>query len=267
MSNKTLAQVASAAGPDPEKLGAALQIIDFGQVLQAQRALLLGVSAGVFKLPDNVPPLRAGAIAKIGSGAASTQDSAFISKGSFAVTVPSTGLTVGAGNAAVRVVPKPGYTVRYAQFNPGGPADTGNYFLASQPLKVFISIAGKFAEIWVSLANDATAALTSLSSAVQAALLADPAVMSVLDAVDGNGGDGSSAAVASPLAALDGFRPSCGAKIAAGMAVFPAASPGTFVSSSDGRMLFFHDTVSSVMLEYAAAPAQPMDSNLYPGSM
>lgn len=267
MSNKTLAHVVSAGGPDPGKLTSALQIIDCGQVLQAQRVPLIGVNAAVFKLAAGVAPLRVGAVAKVSGGGVGVLSTTLISKGTFAEDAPSTGLTIGAGNSSVRIVPKAGYTVRYAQFNPGGPADTGNYFLASQGLSVFVTVAGRYAEIWVSLANDATATVTSLSSAVQAALRGNAEVMSVLDAVDGDAGNGTGVAAPSPISTVAAYRPSCSVVRAAGVGVLPAASPGTFVTSFDGRLLFFIDTVVNMALEYAAAPAVPMDVNFYPGSM
>lgn len=264
----SLENVINAGGPDPEKLTAAFQQASIGKGLAVYQRTTgaFGSNTPVFKLSTltvPIPAVRPGAVAKVTAGASSVSGMAFLAKGTMSEAVPAAGLTVGTVNAAVRVIPKPGYIVRYAQFNPGGPADTGNYFNASSALGVFVTVSGNVVEIWVSLANGATAAITSTALLVKNALLASTEAMQYLQTVDLAGGTGASTAVQSTNAALAVFRPTIGASIAAGMSILPAASPGTFVTSLDGNLAWFVDGIVGATIDYNGAPM--LLDNLYPG--
>jgi len=256
---KTIEQILNEGGDDRRFLSAA-QMVGIGSML-AWKSQSIGPGFVVFKCTDQgLEPMQPGAIAKSGS----TPTYLSIAKGTFAETVPAAGLTIGAGNAAIRIFPKPGIILRYAQFNPGGPGSTApSYVNASSALKVVASKSGNVVEVWVSLANSATAVITSTPVLIQAALLADPVAMQGIAAIDFAGGTGLTAAVSSPNAQLTSFRPTLGALIAASATDPAELSPGTFVLSQDGNLCFsFYDYAKT--FDYKAAPKLPLAME-YPG--
>lgn len=255
--SKTIEQILNEGGDDRRFLSAA-QMVGIGSML-AWKTQTLSANIAVFKCSEqNLEPMQPGAIAKCGSGPTFLA----IGKGTFAETVPTGGLTFGVGNSAIRIFPKPGIILRYAQFNPGEPAPP--YVNASSALKVVASKSGNVVEVWVSLANSATAAITSTPVLIRAALLADPVAMQGIAAIDFAGGTGLTAAVSSPNAQLTSYRPSLGALIAAS-APYPAElSPGTFVLSQDGNLCFLFYPYNGITFDYRAAPKLPLAME-YPG--
>jgi hypothetical protein len=259
--SKTIEQILNEGGDDRRFLSAA-QMVGIGSML-AWKTQTLSDDHAVFKCSEqNLEPMQPGAIAKCGSV------STFLAtgKGTFAETVPTGGLTFGVGNSAIRIFPKPGIILRYAQFNPGGPGSTApSYVNASSALKVVASKSGNVVEVWVSLANSATAVVTSTPVLIQAALLADPVAMQGISSIDFAGGTGLTAAVSSPNAQLTSFRPSLGALIAASATDPAELSPGTFVLSQDGNLCFlFYSYNRGITFDYRAAPKLPLAME-YPG--
>lgn len=271
--SRTLAQVLSAAGPDDGALRAVLQLINFGEMCRPQiRTVKPLADAATFKLSDidpAIPGVTAGSIANGGDLKVSGTSGSAVCVGTPAQLVDSdTGLTIGSSNAAVRVIAKPGFIVRYAQFSGNALAATGTGSRPSQGLEVFVTGKGKYCEIWVQLATGSGAgAISSTSAQVQAALLASADAMRVLATVDGNGGTGASTAIDSTLAEPC-FNPSYGPEIAAGMTTQAMWGPGQFVASYDGNLVSFVVPISTaigVQLQYRAAPAMVLDED-YPAS-
>jgi len=260
--SKTIEQILNEGGDDRRFLTAA-QMVGLGGMLAWKTQTWTSTEA-VNKLSAFSPPLepmQPGAIAKSGA----VTNFLAIGKGSFADVVPVAGLTIGAGNAAIRIFPKPGIVLRYAQFNPGGPGTTvPSYVNANSALKVVASKSGNVVEVWTSLANDATATITSTPILIKAALLAEPTAMLGIDSIDYNGGTGATAAASSPLAAVTAFRPTLGAEIAAGATAVYSLSPGTFVLSQDGNLVFVFQGANATTFDYRAAPRLPMSTE-YPG--
>lgn len=259
--SKSIEQILNEGGDDRRFLSAA-QMIAIGSMLSWKTQTLSGVNLAVFKCTEQaLEPMQPGAIVKCSS----IPTFLAIGKGSFAEAVPSTGITIGAGNAAIRIVPKAGMVLRYAQFNPGGPGSTApSYVNASFALKVVASKSGNVVEVWASLANDATAVITSTPALIKAALLADPIAMQGIEVIDFAGGTGATAAVSSTNAQLFSFRPSLGASIAASATEPAQLSPGTFVLSQDGNLCFVFYPYNGLTFDYRAAPKLPMLSE-YPG--
>lgn len=258
--SKTIEQILNEGGDDRRFLSAA-QMVGIGSML-AWKTQTLAANLAVFKCSEqNLEPMQPGAIAKCGSV------STFLAtgKGTFAETVPTGGLTFGVGNSAIRIFPKPGIILRYAQFNPGGPGSTApTYVNASSALKVVASKSGNVVEVWVSLANSATAVVTSTPVLIQAALLADPVAMQGISSIDFAGGTGLTAAVPSPNTQVASFRPSLGALIAASATDPAELSPGTFVLSQDGNLCFLFYPYNEITFDYRAAPKLPLAME-YPG--
>lgn len=233
---KTYQQVLDSA-TELAQIGDVMRATGLGSMLCAKNfRATVPASAPIFRLRDlGLPALRAGSFAKVfGSEIQFVLKNSF----SFAVDVPSTGLSIGAGNAEVRIAPKNGWRVRYCQFNPGGPAATGTFFNASYSLKVFTSVWGDIMEIWVALGNDASAAINSTAAQVVAAIKANSEAMQALATVDNGAGTGANTAVASPSTTALADRPSLSEKILAGAGVDPQLSVGTLLTSMDGNLVF-----------------------------
>ena len=260
---KTIEQILNEGGDDRRFLSAA-QMVGIGSMLAWKSQNFANASSlAVFKCTEQaLEPMQPGAIVKCGS----TPSFLATGKGTFSEAVPAAGLTIGVGNAAIRIFPKPGVVLRYAQFNPGGPGTTvPSYVNASSALKVVATKSGNVVEVWTSLANDATAVITSTPVLIKAALLADSTAMQGIASIDFAGGTGATAAVSSDNAQLTSFRPSLGALIAA-TATDPAElSPGTFVLSQDGNLCFLFYPYAGLTFDYRTAPKLPMTME-YPGT-
>ena len=259
---KTIEQILNEGGDDRRFLSAA-QMVGLGSMLAwKSQAFANASNLAVFKCSEQaLEPMSPGSIVKCGS----TPTFLATGKGTFAETVPAAGLTIGAGNAAIRIFPKPGIILRYAQFNPGGPGSTApSYVNASSALKVVASKSDNVVEVWTSLANSATAVITSTPVLIQAALLADPVAMQGIAAIDFAGGTGLTAAVSSSNAQLTSFRPSLGALIAASATDPAELSPGTFVLSQDGNLCFLFYGYAGLTFDYKTAPKLPLAME-YPG--
>lgn len=248
--------VFDAGGPDPGRITAAMQLSGMGAMLARQRHILtLSAQHFVDLATLGLPPMRAQAVLSHGP-------SWWLPAHAFTLEVPAgeDGLTVGAGNSAVRVIAKEGWSVRFGIVNPGTNGPTGTYYLASQALDVKVAIAGKFAEIWVLAANDASIATTSIASAVRAAILASESAMRALSTVDYDGGDGTGIVSAAASLATSPVA------VAASMAAPPTVIPGRMYVSFDGSMLLFGNSdTGTVIADYVAGPAVPLAENPYPG--
>lgn len=262
--SRTLAQILSAGGPDPAWLAAALTKADFGTMLTPQRRSVTQSSSPITKLSalsTPIPPMRVGAVAKFIAGGMEVFSGWGVAKGSFAVDVPATGLTVGTGNAQIRITPRPGYTVRYAQFNPGSVATTGpTYYNASFTRTIYASLKGKVCEIWTALGTTAASAVAAqTASAVIADLLANSDVAASCFVDVGTGTGAGNVAILTP-SDLVAFRPNIGAASAVGAADPAYAAPGSFVLSQDGNLMFTVTTWTSATFEYDAAPAMALEN-------
>ena len=231
ISQTSLKDVFTAGGPDPSRLTSGMQFAGMGDMLARQRHLLTLNVAHFIRLSDSgFPPMRAQAVISNGRDW-------WLPAYTFTLEVPAgdDGLTVGSGNGAVRVIAKEGWSVRFGIVNPGTDGPTGTYYLASQPLSVKVAIAGKFAEIWVLAANDASIATTSIASAVRAEILASEDAMRALSTVDYDGGDGTGIVTAAPSLATSSVV------VAATVAAPPTVIPGRVYVSFDGDMLLAND--------------------------
>lgn len=253
-------QVFNAGGPDPGRLTAAAQLTALGTMLARQQHVLGLDAQHFFKFSDFSAPLARPQLTL-------KQQLAFRwwlpIPADFAYEVPAgeDGLTIGTGNAAVRVVAKSGWSVRFGIINPGTDGTTGTYYLASHALEVKVSIVGRYAEIWVLAANDASIATTSLASEVRDALTASTDAMRALSTVDFNGGDGTGVVVAATSRALSPVA------IAATVSDSPGVVPGRFYLSFDGDMALLNNNFTGNMVaDYMAAPALPLAENEYPGT-
>lgn len=260
---KTYQQVLDSAS-DLTQVTDCMRAIGFGSMMCAKsfRATVPG-SAPIFRLSDlAVPAMRPGSFVKVPGG-----EIQYVLKNStsFAVDVPAAGLSVGAGNAEVRIVPKSGWRVRYVQFNPGGAAATGVFFNASYTLKVFASVWGDIVEIWVALGNDASAAVTSIASAVVAAIKANADAMQALSVVDNGAGTGANTAVVSTTSTALADRPSVSEKILAGVGVDPQLAVGSLLTSLDGNLIFGLVGFSALDFQGQLMPKIPLDMQ-YPSS-
>ena len=267
--SRTLQQILNAGGSDPAMFSAAAQIVGLGDMLAPQHRYYPTIAPGAtFKLSDidsDAPGVRVGgtALTTISGG-----DSLGIAVGAPSFVVPNgtTGLTLGSGNGALRIVAKDGYTIRYMQFSGAGVATSGpTYFRASQALKVVSSGSGKVIEIWTQLATDASGVSTSIPTAIKTAILADANAMRGIALIDFGAGNGGNPAfdglpIGSP------FSPVPQVTIAAGMTSPQSASLGTFLVSHDGNILAFYDAPTELQLEYAACPRTPLEE-AYPGSL
>lgn len=253
----SLEKVFNAGGPDPSRLTAAMQLSAMGTMLARQRKILTLSSQAFYKMSSGGDPgMRAQAVLSKGS-------SWWLPGHAFALEVPAgdSGLTIGSGNGAVRVIAKAGWSVRFGLINPGTAGPTGSYYLASQSLSVQVSIKGRFAEIWCLVANDASIATTSTAAEVVAAILANEDAMKALAAVDFDGGTGASAVSAAPSVALEPVD------VAATMSAPPTVIPGRFYTSFDGDMLLFANAQTGTYIaDYLAAPELPLAENEYPGT-
>ena len=249
-------QVFNAGGPDPGRLTSAAQLTELGTMLARQRPILT-ISGHVFKLSSQgAAPMRAQAVLSKGI-------SWWLPNHTFARPVPAgdSGLTIGSGNSAVRVIAKAGWSVRFGIVNPGTDGPTGTFYLASQPLSVQVSIKGKYAESWVLVANDASIVTTSTAANIVAAVLANSDAMQALSTVDFAGGTGADVVSAAPSIATEPVA------IAASVSAPPTVVPGRFYTSFDGDMLMFANTQSGTYIaDYMAAPALPLAENEYPGT-
>lgn len=253
----SLKQVYNAGGPDPSRMTAAMQLSAMGMMLEVQQRTLTLSAQHFYRMSsEGLPPMR-------GQATLSTDQFWWMPSHNFALAVPpgDSGLTWGAGNAAVRVVAKPGWSVRFGIINPGTNGPTGTYFLASQSLDVKVSIKGKFAEIWVLAANDASIATTSTAAAVLAAILASEDAMKALSTVDFAGGTGANVVAAASSKAQESVL------LAATVTDPPVVVPGRFYVSFDGDMLLFGKSqTAGFVANYIAAPEQPLAENEYPGT-
>lgn len=267
--SKTLTNILNGAGPDPMFLAALQKMGNFGDMLTPQRRSVTTAAAAILRCSTlGIPPMRAGAVAHVTAGLAASEGGIcnyYISSGSWADDVPAAGLTVGTANAQVRLIPKPGYTVRYAQFNQGSLLTTGpTYALPSQTLGVFVSLKGKVCEIWTRLANSAAIVATSTANQVIAAIRADGDAMTALQTVDAGTGTGVTAAVNSTRANIVAFRPHSALFAAAGASTPEFAPFGNFVTSQDGELIAFWNTLTDAVFDYQAAPLYPLE-NFYDG--
>lgn len=119
---RTLQQVLDTGGPDLSALASALQLAAIGTTFQRQRRTLSGLSsAATFKLSSadqSILGIRPGGIILPTAGGAGSLLGPLVAVNAPAQLVPNgtTGLTVGSGNAAIRIFAKDGYTIRYLQF-------------------------------------------------------------------------------------------------------------------------------------------------------
>lgn len=265
----TLQQVLDAGGPDPARLATACQIVGMGTMLTPQRRSLTGLtSAATFKLTDLVagmPGIRVGGTAISTAGGVASAKGPMIAIGSPAVLLGSAGYTIGSGDGAVRLIPKAGFIVRWAQFSGAGTATTGpTYYRASQSLAVFSTGEGTVVEIWVQLATNASGVATSTAAQVKAAILANANAMRALSSVDFNGGTGASAA--GDQAPKDAPFGLYAAQVtAAGASAPKTIAPGSFFVSHDGNLVAFPDALTGVDLDYFATPRVPLEEP-YPSS-
>lgn len=267
--SRTLQQILNAGGSDPAMFSAAAQIVGLGDMLTPQHRYYPVIAPGAtFKLSDidsAAPGVRVGGTAYtdiLGIGSVG----AAIGAPTLDVPNGTTGLTLGSGNGAIRIVAKDGYTIRYMQFSGAGIATSGpTYFRASQSLKVLSSGSGKVIEVWTQLATSAAGVANSLASAVKAAILADANAMRGIALVDFGAGNGSG--VASDAISIDSpFSPRPQLTIAAGMTSPQSAVLGAFLVSNDGNLLSFYDAPTGLQLQYTACPRVPLEEP-YPGSL
>lgn len=267
--SRTLQQILNAGGSDPAMFSAAAQIVGLGDMLAPQRRYYPVIAPGAtFKLSDideSAPGVRVGGTAYtdiLGIGSVGT------AIGAPTLDVPNgtTGLTLGSGNGAIRIIAKDGFTIRYMQFSGAGVATSGpTYYRASQTLKVLSSGSGKVIEIWTQLGTDASGVANSTALAVKNAILADANAMRGIATVDNYLGNGLSTAD-DPIPIDSPFSPRPQVTIAAGMASPQSAVLGAFLVSNDGNLLAFYDAPTGLQLQYTACPRVPLEE-AYPGSL
>lgn len=266
--SETLETKINRAGPDTSMFAGALQMIRLGQMLEPRHyqptfTLALVVDMRTLGLP---PVSVGGSVRAVGGALSSIAGTSpyFRIAGTFATLVPSAGLTVGTSNAQVRLVPKAGYTIRYAQFNPATAGQTGTTYNLSQSLKVYVTGSGKVWEVWTAMANNSSGVITSTANLIIAALLADPTVASICQTIDFGTGTGVSTAVESADATA--AHPTFGASVAVGAGNPASASEGRIVSSVDGNLLLFPVGASTIDIQYRPNPATSL-LNEWPGSV
>lgn len=252
----SLEKVFNSGGPDP-RLATAAQLAGMGTMLARQRKILTLASQAFYKMSsEGNPGMRAQAVLSKGTDW-------WLPGHAFTLEVPAgdAGLTIGSADAAVRVVAKAGWSVRFGMINPGTAGPTGTYYLASQDLSVQVSIKGRYAEIWALVANDASIATTSTAEEVRDAILANADAMKALATVDFDGGTGADEVAAAPSVALEPVA------VAAAMATPPTVIPGRFYTSFDGDMLLFGNAQTGTYIaDYVATPDLPLAENEYPGT-
>lgn len=256
MSISTLLEKLNAAGPEPSMLATSLVAIRLGDILNPQHVQKTAPVSAVWNLGQlGLPPARIGGFVRALAGdLAGVSPAVFQMSGTFATILPPEGIVIGTGKSAVRVVPKAGYSVRYAQFNPGSKAPAGAFYLASQGLKVYVTGQGSVWEVWTQLGNDASIVLTSKSADVQKSVALATAQAGCFSIIDGNGDDGTGLAVESPDVS------------AATRSIYGAVpAPGSLTLSRDGNLLFLPQAATKLDLQYSAAPAVSLE-NLYPGN-
>ena len=266
---RTLQQILNAGGSDPAMFSAAAQIVGLGDMLAPQRRYYPSIAPGAtFKLSDIDPAAPGVRVGGIAFTVVSGTQSLGVAVGAPTLVVPngSTGLTLGSGNGAIRIVAKDGFTIRYMQFSGAGTAtSTPTYFRASQALKVVSSGSGKVIEVWTQLGTNASAQANSLASAVKAAILADTNAMRGIALVDFGSGDGTGVASdAIPFGSA--FSPVPQVAIAPGMSSPQSAALGAFLVSQDGNILAFYTAPTVLQLNYTACPRTPLE-DVYPGSL
>ncbi len=260
---RTLQQVLDAGGPDLSAFASAAQIVGLGTMLSRQRRVLTSLtSAAIFKLTAidaSIPGISPGGMV-IGVGGVNALGP-MIAIGAPSQVVPNgtTGLTVGAGNAAIRLFARDGYTVRYLQFSGAGTATSGvTYLRGAQALAVFASLNGNVLEIWVQLATTSGVA-TSTPALIKAALLANADALKGITSVDFAGGTGASAAT--DQLPLDAAGSNYAATVvAAGASTAKTIAPGTCLVSHDGNLLSLPVAATGLTLDYMPAPRVPLDA-------
>lgn len=261
MSQRRLEQILS-GGPDLADLMAALAAGQLGQTFEPRQYQPTFTLATVLDMRAlGLPPVSIGGSLRGMAGALSsiTGTSAFFRiGGTFATPVPSAGLTVGTSNAQVRLIPKPGYTIRYAQYNPKTAGQTGTTYNLSQSLAVYVTGGGKFWEVWTAMANDSSGVITSTAALIIAALKANATIASIFQTIDGGSGNGSSVAVESADATA--AHPTFGASVAVGASNPPMASEGRVVSSVDGNLILLPVGASQVDLQYRPNPTYSLQN-------
>lgn len=267
---RTLQQVLDTGGPDLSAFASAFQLAAIGTTFQRQRRSLTGLSSSAtFKLSSidaSIPGIRPGGIVLPTAGGASATSGPFVAVNAPAQLVPNgtTGLTVGSGNAAIRIIAKDGFTIRYLQFGGATTLTTGpTYLRGAQSLAVYSSGSGYVIDVWTQLATTAGVG-TSTPALIKAAIMADANAMRGISSIDFAGGTGASAAFDQiPLTSLYGlFIPFVQA---AGASAPRIVIPGMCMVSNDGNLLALPDSATAMTLDYYPTTRMPMDEP-YPGS-
>lgn len=261
---RTLQQVLDAGGPDLSAFASAAQIVGLGTMLSRQRRVLTGLtSAATFKLSAidaSIPGISPGGMV-VGVGTVNALGP-MIAIGAPSQLVPNgtTGLTVGSGNAAIRLFARDGYIVRYLQFSGAGTlTSVPAYLRNSQALAVFASLNGNVLEIWTQLATSSVGVATSTPALIKAALLANADVLKGITSIDYAGGTGASAALDQiALDAAYGVYPAT--VTAAGASNAKSIAPGTCIVSHDGNLLSLPTVATGLTLDYMPAPRVPLDA-------
>lgn len=260
---RTLQQVLDAGGPDLSAFASAAQIVGLGTMLSRQRRVLTGLtSAAIFKLTAidaSIPGVSPGGVVIGNTGVNAYGPMIAIGAPSQVVPNGTTGLTVGSGDAAIRLFARDGWVVRYLQFSGVGTATSGpTYLRGAQSLAVFATANANVLEIWVQLATTSGAA-TSTPALIKAALLANADVLKGVTSIDYAGGTGASAASDQlPLdAAVSNYAASV---IAAGASSVKTIAPGTCLVSHDGNLLSLPTADTGLTLDYMPAPRAPLDA-------
>lgn len=261
---RTLQQVLDAGGPDLSAFASAFQIAGIGTALSRQRRVLTGLtSAATFKLSAidaSIPGIAPGGLVVGVGGVNALGPMLAIGAPSQVIPNGTTGLTVGAGNAAIRLFARDGYTVRYLQFGGAGVSNsTPTYIRNSQSLAVFSSVAGNVVEIWVQLATSSVGVATSTPALIKAALLLNADVLKAISSIDFAGGTGASAALDQiALNAAYGIYPA--AVVAAGGGAPKSIAPGSCIVSHDGNLISLPEPATGLTLDYMPAPRVPLDA-------
>lgn len=267
---RTLQQVLDTGGPDLSAFASAFQLAAIGSTMQRQRRTLAGLtSAATFKLSSAdaaIPGIRPGGIVLPTAGGAGATSGPYVAVNAPAQLVPNgtTGLTVGSGNAAIRIFAKDGYTIRYLQFGGATTLTTGpTYYRGAQSLAVFSSGNGYVIDVWTQLATT-NGVGTSTPALIKAAIMADANAMRGISSIDYAGGSGASAAFDQvPLTSLYGlFLPLVQAATGSLARII---IPGMCMVSNDGNLLALPDVATAMTLDYYPTPRMPMDEP-YPGS-
>lgn len=261
---RTLQQVLDTGGPDLSAFASAAQIVGLGTMLSRQRRVITGISsAATLKLSSidaSIPGISPGGMVVGVGGLNALGPMLAIGAPSQVIPNGSTGLTVGAGNAAIRLFARDGYTVRYLQFGGAGVSDsTPTYVRNNQTLAVFVSISGTTIEVWVQLATSSVGVATSTPVLIKAALLASADAMKGITSIDFAGGTGGSAALDQiALNAAYGIYPA--AVVAAGGSNPKTIVPGSCIVSHDGNLISLPQPTTGLTLDYMPAPRMPLDS-------